>query len=173
MQCWAALETAATDGRHAWHTPALANVTDEGPAARTVVLRAASGDARTLTCHTDTRSPKALALARDARVSWLFYDPIERVQLRAEGTARLETAGEAVERHWGTLRDSSQALYGQSGTPGAPLEPGENAAASRVHFLLLECTITRLDWLQLRGTTHWRAHMSWNGTHWDAAWVNP
>ena len=171
--CWEALQAAATDGRHPWHTPALVNATDQGPAARTVVLRAAHREDRTLLCHTDARSPKAKALARDPRVGWLFYDPEQRLQLRADGLAQLEATGAEADRHWSRLRDASQALYAQAGVPGDTLQVGENTAMRREHFVLLRSTITRLDWLQLNDDTHWRARLDWTGARWEAAWVNP
>ena len=171
--CWQRLEQAAATRDDPWHTPAIANLNDDGPQMRTVVLRAVSATGRTLICHTDTRSSKARALTADPRMCWLFYDPQTRLQLRANGSAELLRDGEFAEQQWHSLHAGSQVLYGQHGAPGMPLTEGQSAGRERQHFLTVRCHIEQMDWLQLGRQAHWRAALHWQAGQWQAQWVNP
>ena len=69
-------------------------------ALRTVVLRHVDPGLRQLVFHTDRRSPKLAQLARRPQGAWLFYDPIERVQLRITGPTTIHTEDACADARW-------------------------------------------------------------------------
>ena len=79
---WEALAEGVSKGRDPFHTVTLATTGPAGAEARTVVLRGADAEARTLACHTDLRSGKVEELRADPRCTWLCYDRGRKLQLR-------------------------------------------------------------------------------------------
>lgn len=178
--CWRRLTRAVDDRSDPWRTPAVSTRSESGAALRTVVLRAASGDARELLLHTDARSAKAGELAECPWLSWLFWDDQHREQLRCEGPATLHRDDGLAEAHWRALPAASRANYRQPEAPGTPLgerdpRPGEqdDDATAFARFLVVRCRIELMDWLRLDPTGHHRARIAWAAPRWKAVWVAP
>ena len=100
VQIWIDLAKGVAQAPHPFHTPALASQTTSGPDVRTVVLRQADPEARKLLCHTDYRSPKVGELREQPRVAWLFYHPVNKVQLRVRGSVQLHREDELARARW-------------------------------------------------------------------------
>jgi 3-hydroxyisobutyrate dehydrogenase len=174
---WEELRTGAERGRHAWHTPALATLDGDLPAVRTVVLRAALEDQRTLVCHTDDRSPKVAQLQARPRAAWMFYDREAKTQLRATGAVSMHRGDELARERWEAATERSRRCYHQALGPGQALDPARETIPELDEgfgqFVVLQCVLDGLDWLYLRGRGHWRARWRWDGTGWQGAWVAP
>lgn len=119
---WAQLTRATADRRHPWRWPVLSTVTLEGaPSVRMVVVRQVDTAQQTLSVYTDARSAKVGQIARDPRVSLLFWHPGKRWQLRADGIATISEDRQTFE----ALAEGAKADYGATPAPGVPLEsPG-------------------------------------------------
>lgn len=154
--CWAALEKGADAADHPFHTAVIATVRDQEPEARIVVLRAADTVTRTLWFHTDRRSAKVASLSANARLSWVFWDAGENIQLRCTGTSCLDTPADLVAEHWEALHAGSRSLY-----------PDVD------QFLPIRCTVDRFDWLRLDRAGHRRAKLHFEGDRWQGRWVEP
>lgn len=185
---WSRLIDAAARAKSAFHTPALATTGADGPRVRTVVLRRAEPEARLLVCHTDRRSAKLAELAADARVGWMFYDREARLQVRADGAARVHVDDELADVQWQAARLSSRRCYLADPGPGAVLDEAgptlpaalldrvpseEEAAEGRRHFAVIACTVEAIDCLMLGFAGHRRLRFRWLDDRWDAQWLAP
>ena len=92
--CWRELEAAAVDRGHEWRVLALATADGEQADVRSILLREARRDKRCLAFFTDSRSPKALQIARQPQAMLLAWSPRLSWQLRIR--ARLEIATDGL-----------------------------------------------------------------------------
>lgn len=186
---WALLSEGARSRRSPMHTPVLATIDRAGlPSQRVLVLRAADRETATLRFHSDARSPKVTEIGDGAAVHVLAYHPEAKVQLRLSGTARVETAGAAVDAAWEAATLFARRCYLAEAAPGSPLaspgsglpvwvegrEPGDaEVRPARANFALLLVELTRIDWLHLANGGHRRVVFDRSGGKWRGQWVVP
>lgn len=186
--CWDLLDEGANLARVPFHTPVLATVSAAGPEVRTVVLRAADRDARTLTCHTDARSAKYQEIRGDRRVSWLFYDPARKLQVRIHALADVCNDGAPAEDRWARVRTGSRRCYLSEQPPGARLPVAGNALppelqtrrptpeeseSGRPNFAVVQSRVLSLDCLYLDSAGHRRARFDCADGAPEGRWVAP
>jgi pyridoxamine 5'-phosphate oxidase len=177
---WRRLLNGAVHPKDAFHTGALATIGPDGPAVRTVVLRQVLPEAKVLICHTDRRSDKVRDIQHDPRISWHFYDPAARLQLRLQGTAELLTTGPEVDQAWANTHAEARKCYCSLAGPGAPLPyPGTGLEsdwdypggdAGREQFCVVRSQVTQAEWLWLNRAGHRRARFGYGG---GATWIVP
>jgi hypothetical protein len=181
---WRELGRAVRDRHHPWRFATLATVAaaPDGvrPEARTVVLRDADRDARTLVVYTDERSAKVRQAQRRPEGVLVLWSPGLGWQLRLHCALALHTRGLRVSSRWARLKLTPAAQdYLSPLPPGSPLEggePGDQAADtaprpdrdSRSHFAVLECIVQSTDWLELHRDGHRRARFDADGARWLA-----
>lgn len=169
-------------------TPVLGTVSVSGCNLRTVVLRQVVEAERLLVCNTDRRSPKVQEIEAQPRVSWLFYHPEERVQLRVAGQAHLQQDEALLDQQWTGLSLANRRDYAVINPPGSPLAgPGTGlpetlagktpspaeSETGRQNFAIVVCQADWLDWLLLGDEAHFRAQFSWQQDGLSATWVTP
>jgi pyridoxamine 5'-phosphate oxidase len=160
---WLKLSHAVEAQSAAWRLPVLGSISHNGPDLRTVVLRELDADAWTLTCYTDSRSAKVRQLTANPRLSWLFYCPNERIQLRAYGVAAIATSGPEVAAAWESVPAFSRRNYLTEEPPGTTANcrvdvGGLNGDADYFatginNFAILSCALSELVWLSVDGQT--------------------
>jgi hypothetical protein len=173
---WGHLAAALASRDAPWRTPVLATVTSTGaPRARTIVLRGLDPAEPRLLFHTDRRAAKVADIAASPAVSLLFYDPETRVQLRAEGRARLDSTSDAADAAWAALPPAAHALYATALPPGAPHAGGPPAPApdARANFTCLHVTLARLELLWLGPDRHRRCAFEPGAGGWVGHWLVP
>ncbi|MEO0971603.1 MAG: pyridoxamine 5'-phosphate oxidase family protein [Pseudomonadota bacterium] len=185
---WDRLSSAVDSARHPFHLGTFGTVVNGRPEQRTVVLRGADEDERTLLFHTDARATKAAGLVATAPVSWLFYDPQNKLQLRIGGLGRLDTSGALADARWAASRQQSRLCYTHAHGPGTPLRDalgyGPAAAqpsealdalvdAGRAHFAVVATEVTGIDWLLLAARGHRRMRFEVSKTSYDSTWIAP
>lgn len=178
---WSRLGRGTAERNDSWHLAALATITNGQPAVRTVVLRAVDPAARTLAFFSDARANKIQQLLRRPRVEWLFYDPADRVQLRAQATAVVHHDDPVAEAAWNAKPDLNYLHYLSPLPPGTGLPAflpvadsfaKEHEIAFR-NFAVVVTTVERFDWLILGDASHRRACFEWAGDHFDPRWMVP
>ena len=98
---WEQLQQAVSERGHAWRTPVLASVDEQGmPQARTVVLRDADAEAQRLVMYTDHRSPKVAEFVRRPQSLLVFWSKELSWQLRVTADIKVETEGAEVQEAW-------------------------------------------------------------------------
>ena len=179
------LLTSAASSRHmAFHTPVLLSVGLDGrPRGRTVVLRAFDPITRRLRCHIDARSDKASEIKREARVGWIFYDPLLKWQIRLQGTAVLHHQDAVAQAAWQQSQKMSQVCYGTDPAPGSVIAGGDqfvlpsmpdDIVAGEHNFAALVCTYNEMEGLWLGHKGHRRMRYRWqNGGDLLSEWLAP
>jgi pyridoxine/pyridoxamine 5'-phosphate oxidase len=184
---WQHLSRGAADRRSPLHTPAVISIGPDGtPDARIMVLRKAIRPSRRLSFHTDARSPKCQSL-HGQPVAVLGYHPGQKVQLRLQGTARIETDTADADAAWARSTPFARRCYLTTHAPGTPLaapasglpahieglQPSEDQLIpARPNFALLHIEVTRIDWLHLANTGHRRARFEATDG-WHGQWLTP
>ena len=80
---------------HPFHTPVFGTICDGEPQLRVVVLRRFwRKNPRGLAFHAHIGSPKIEEIRSNPNISWLFYHPSEKFQVRIKGAATVHTSGE-------------------------------------------------------------------------------
>ncbi|MBI2925795.1 MAG: pyridoxamine 5'-phosphate oxidase family protein [Verrucomicrobia bacterium] len=185
---WQTLEEAGASDTHPFRTPALATASNRGPSVRAVVLRRAERAQRTLMCFTDARTTKVRHVSACRRVEWLFFDPAERVQLRAAGVATVHRGDVVARAAWEQTPLASRLNYCATSAPGTEiatpdaslpvvwrerLPTAEETERGWSNFAVILTTVDRLDWLQLAEPLHHRAVFTWDGERFVGQWVVP
>ncbi|MGB0715858.1 MAG: hypothetical protein ACPGXK_08265 [Phycisphaerae bacterium] len=189
---WDQLEEAVTRRAHSFHLPVLTTIGLNGiPDARVVVLRSAARQHCCISCHTDSRSPKAIQLVRCAHATWVFYDHQQRIQVRVSGQTSIAgvDGSEAAINAWNNVSQSERQSYLgphppsqrasqptsnlPAGMPGrAPTE--QEIQFAKQNFRLITTHINRIDWLWLRDEGHRRAMFEWDESGRSSAhWLEP
>lgn len=175
---WQRLTAAPAQLDAPWRLGVFGNVDDHDHCAlRTVVLRHVDPALRQLVFHTDRRSPKFAQLDRRSQGAWLFYDPIERVQLRITGTTTLHTDDAIANERWQATSLEGRRMYLAPTAPGTA-HPGpfvnlpevvrnrpptqEESAAGRANFAAVVTTVETLDWYDLDPSGHLRVAYTWS-----------
>jgi hypothetical protein len=161
---WAELNRAAGQSLHPWRTPVLVTGGTE-PSGRVVVLREADAELGRLLCYTDRRTPKVTALRSDSRVTWVFYHPEHRIQIRASGRTTLHQGDALADLAWRALLPHHRREYTSAAPPGTALDPTQPAqphSSPSENFTVLSATVEEMDWLRLLPDGHQRIHFSSN-----------
>jgi hypothetical protein len=173
------LARGVADRRSPFHTPTLATVAPDGaPDARTLVLRGVDPASRLVRLHTDLRSGKVAALAREPRAALHLYDAGAKLQLRLAGRATVHADDAVAEEAWARSREMSRMCYAVAPGPGTPVaEPPAaptDAAAGRGHFGVVLLRFDRLETLELAHGGHRRARFAWDEAGGlEATWLVP
>lgn len=161
--------------------PAVATAGEDGPRLRVVVLRQVLAAERRLRFYTDRRSPKVAELAARPRLSWVFHDPLRRLQIRAEGPASLHGSGDVAQRAWLACDRIARSNYQGSHAPGTVIEsPGgewmaaaDAPGAGREHFTVICGRVDTMDVLLLGREGNRRLVLDWRDAGWRCNWVAP
>jgi general stress protein 26 len=182
--CANRLIRAAHDRKSPMHTPVIVTADVD---ARVMVLRAFDAARWVLRLHTDTRAPKAQAIAADPRMAVLLYDKGAKIQIRLRGTGRIEAHGPVADAAWAASTNFARRCYlgegpgtvSETPTSGLPpafegVEPNdEQIIPARENFAVLLIEIAAFDWLYLAHTGHQRAQFVRAGDAWTGRWVAP
>jgi len=181
--CWYRLQNGALQGRNPFHSGVVANQDHNGASVRTVVLRHTNPIDKALTFFTDTRSRKWQALAKDARLSWLFYDAVTGIQITLSGITALHQSDALAETAWKEQPANSRINYLAALPPSTPsttpvsgpavaaandvLSIADTEAGSK-NFGVVVTQVKRMEWLWLHREGNVRAAF----TYADNAVVN-
>ena len=176
QDCWDRLETGANKSRNAFHTPCMATLHQDEVSLRTVVLRKALAKERELRFHTDIRSPKWQELSLNPAISALFYDAIDRIQLRVKGKAVLHHTNEITAEAWQKTSLSSRKCYLTLFSPSSFTEESTSGLTDDIehenftvaesesgysNFGIVSIHVQSIDWLWLNHAGHRRAYFDY------------
>ena len=172
-RAWALLERGARDPGTPANRPTLGSIGADGPALRTVVLRAADRTTGVLDIHSDARAGKVAQLRADPRAALHVWDPDTSLQLRIAAEARVHTGDGIAEAALAALPDRSRALYRAIPAPGTPIARPEEARFDGPEvFALIRLHLTRIEVLHLGRERHRRAVFTATDG-WAGAWRVP
>lgn len=161
---WKHLDLGTLQRGHPFHTPVLATICDDAPESRVVILRRFwRKNPRALAFHTHVGAPKIAEIKSNPKVSFTFYHPPEKLQVRIKGFAEIHTSGALHEEQWLATEFFSRRSYvGESPTTvkekptsGLPAEitnrnpTKEESEAGKANFVVVTSTIDQIDCLEL------------------------
>ena len=182
------LERGATRFNDPFHWPVLGTTGKDGVSLRCVILREFQRLDRVLVCHTDARAAKVQEISNVAGVSWLFYHPKRKVQLRISGGATLHADDHFADRQWAGTGISSRLNYCAIEPPGTRINSPSSGLPDfllnkvptlletergRQNFAAIACRIDSIDWLVLRVLGNRRARFEWDDAGLNARWLVP
>ena len=185
---WSMLLRGATDSKDPFHWPVLGTTGKGACRLRTVILRQAIRSDRLLVCHTDARAAKTQEIMNFAKVSWLFYHPAKKIQLRIAGSATLHTDDRFADEQWSETKATSRLNYCTVDAPGTHVAKPSSGLPDfllkkipslfeteigRKNFMAIACRIDEVDWLRLSTLGNWRARFKWDAERMYATWLVP
>lgn len=187
--CWLQLLNGSIKYKDPFHNPVVGNLGENGVHLRTVVLRKVNTEKKQLAFHTDIRSGKWNELNNNNKVSWLFYSPAGRVQIRISATATLHSTDAIANEAWANSTMSSRKVYaGEIGPSNIVDEPcsglsdylnandptPEESEAGRKNFGIVICQANWMEWLWLNSKGHRRASFTYDAqNNIQANWLIP
>ena len=187
-EVWTMLKEGVAHCNDPFHWPVLGTTGRDGCSLRTVILRQLMLPDRILVCHTDARASKVQEISNCDKVSWLFYHPETKVQLRISGRAKLHTDDQFADDQWTATKITSRLNYCAAHPPGTPVEKPSSGLPDfllnkiptlletergRKNFMAIACRIDSIDWLILRAVGHRRGRFDWEQNRLTATWVIP
>jgi pyridoxamine 5'-phosphate oxidase len=174
--CWAAFACGAGNRRHAFRTPVVMSMDEEGyPNGRVLTLREANAEGSYLRFHLDRRSPKFAHWTRQPVAAAVFYDAAARWQIRVKALAELHSHDEVAREAWNAGHPMSKRTYLTDVPPGGEVDwddestypeglelrrpTEEESEAGYQNFAVLLCRVLDLDSLRLRKQGHQRIHI--------------
>ena len=187
---WKHLDLGVLERDHPFHTPVFGTVASGcTPNLRIVVLRRFwRRNPRGLAFHTHLGAPKIKEIQANANVSFIFYHPPEKLQLRIKGKALIHTADDLHEEQWLATGFFSRRCYaGESPsqispkpTSGLPEEiinrqPNkEESENGKANFVVVSSTIDSIDCLELDVKGNRRSLFLWNAAgELETRWLTP
>jgi 3-hydroxyisobutyrate dehydrogenase len=176
QDCWDRLVTGAVKSRTPFHTPSIATLHQGEVSLRTVVLRKTLPTERELRFHTDVRSPKWQELSQNPSISALFYDAIDRIQLRVKGNAVLHHTNEITAEAWQKTSLSSRKCYLTLFSPSSFTDVSTSGLTDNIehenftlaesesgysNFGIVAIHVQSIDWLWLNHAGHRRAYFDY------------
>jgi len=155
---------------------------------RKVVLRGIDEKKSTLWFHSDIRSKKIEILKSNPKCSLLFYDKIEKIQLRIIGSAKINYQNSFTENSWKKTAHMSRQCYLGDKPPGSDTSTPTSGLTEDVdnlkyslkesdvgykNFCVVEVFITSIEWLYLAAKGHRRAFFNLNKKNLDKRWLIP
>ena len=174
---WNHVEAGAVDSDHPFRTPTFGTAGHGQPQLRTVVLRMAQQDSRSLSFHSDRRADKIEEIQANDRISWHAWAPAKSLQIRLRGRATVHTDDAVADEMWEAESPASLGHYLKEDAPATPIEnpvdelpdafhegtlTEEDVAAGRSHFAVVRTVIDEIDALNLHRGNHQRALFAWN-----------
>jgi hypothetical protein len=147
----------------------LATLGDDGPDARTVVLREVDAVTRELHFYADERSAKVRQIVRNPHGLMVMWSPELSWQLRCSLLLSLEMSGVAASSRWARVRLTPAAQeYLSARPPGTLLaESGDgHRAGDEPYFAVISARVQSIDWLELHRDGHRRAVFDDAGPRW-------
>jgi len=155
---------------------------------RVIVLRGINEKEKKIWFHSDIRSNKVKVLKSNSDSAFLFYDKVEKVQLRINVNAKINYQNDMAEKSWKkTVLMSRQCYLGEK-APGSPsIDPSsgltedidnlkyslDESEIGYNNFCVIEAFIKSIEWLYLAAKGHRRAYFSFENNSLKKKWLIP
>ncbi|SHN54617.1 Pyridoxamine 5'-phosphate oxidase [Flavobacterium fryxellicola] len=162
---WKKLVNGSVKKKNGFRTMCVGTIDENNAAAlRIVVNRKVDEVQKTIFFHTDNRSRKYNDLIKDNRISLLFYDARQRVQIVAKAYATMHTTNELANDRWkatspqarlGYMANeppntkSDQLTLGYEGRFATTKPTDDESNLFEKNFSVVACTVYELEFLYL------------------------
>ncbi len=171
-----------------FHIPVFICGNKEKNDGRIVVLRGVNEKEKKIWFHSDIRSNKMKNLKYNSNATLLFYDKVEKVQLRIGVNTKINYQNDITEKSWKKTTLMSRQCYLGEKAPGSnSLEPSsgltenidnlkyslEESEVGYKNFCVIETFIKSIEWLYLAAKGHRRAYFTFKNNSVEKKWLIP
>jgi len=183
------LSIAVKDRRNPYHTPVFSNISNSiQTESRIVVLRKFDEKNLILNFHTDYRSPKIQDLEKNKNSSFLFYNPIIKIQIRIKTISTIHNQDIISKESWELTNLSSRKCYLAQKKPSSETFKPEDGIPNHLNgvdpskdesergyknFVVIQNKIEKIDWLHLAFTGHRRLNIICKNNILSFNWLIP
>ena len=188
IKTWDLLENGLLKRDNPFHIPVFICGKNNLFDGRIIVLRDLDKNNKSLSFHTDIRSNKIKSLKDNPLGTFLFYDKVEKIQLRILCNTRIHHQNDRTIKSWKKTVHMSRQCYLGNEAPGlVSSEPTsglsedidnskytiEESEVGYKNFSVVECFMLSIEWLYLASKGHRRAKFFFKDNHVDKKWLIP
>ena len=111
LKIWDLLKNGLADRNAPYHIPVFISGNQNKFDGRIVVLRGVDKKEKKIWFHSDIRSSKVKVIESNSQAVLLFYDKIEKIQLRIYGSTKISYKNEITEKAWKKTAHMSRQCY--------------------------------------------------------------
>ena len=171
-----------------FHIPVFICGNKNKPDGRIVVLRGIDKDQKKIWFHSDIRSNKVKVLKDNPNATLLFYDKIEKIQLRVSGKTKINYKNDFTKKSWEKTVHMSRQCYLGDKAPGSDVSEPTSGLTSDIdnlkyttaqsevgyeNFCVIETYFKSIEWLYLAAKGHRRAFFSLKNNSLEKKWLIP
>ena len=169
---WLMLDDAITNRASQFRIPTFICGDQSEFDGRIVVLRKSDQKDKIIQFHSDIRSDKIEKLKKNSKAAMLFYDKVEKIQVRLKVQCVVNHNNEITKESWSKTQHISRKCYlvdngpgTESDIPTSGLKPEldnfdytkEQSEEGYKNFTVIQCKIKSIEWLYLAAKGHRRA----------------
>jgi len=188
LKIWELLKKGLENRDAPFHIPVFICGDDNKLDGRIVVLRGLDEKEKKIWFHSDIRSNKIKNLKTRPEASLLFYDKIEKIQLRISGQSKINYQNNTTQDSWKKTAHMSRQCYLGDKAPGADsslptsglTDNADNLKYSKEeseigykNFCVIETYIKSIEWLYLAAKGHRRAYFNLDKKQLEKKWLIP
>ena len=188
LKIWKLLHEGLADRNAQFHIPVFICGEKNKFDGRIVVLRGIDEKNKNLWFHRDIRSKKINILKRNPQGTFLFYDKIEKIQLRIFGNVKINYQNNMTKNAWKKTVHMSRQCYLGENAPGSDISIPTSGLSEDVdnlkysieesevgykNFCVVETFITSIEWLYLAAKGHRRANFDFINNSVKKRWLIP
>jgi len=185
---WELLDTGLQNRNAPFHIPIFICGNKNNSDGRIVVLRGIDEKKKKIWFHSDIRSNKIKILKTNPRGSLLFYDKIEKIQLRIFVKTKINYKNYFTKNSWKKTVHMSRQCYLGDKAPGSNVSKPTSGLTENIdnlkysleesesgykNFCVIETYIKSIEWLYLAAKGHRRAYFSLKNNSLEKKWLIP
>ena len=188
VKIWDLLHNGLLKRDNPFHIPVFVCGENSSFDGRIIVLQDLDKNNKSLSFHSDIRSSKVKILKNNPLGTFLFYDKIEKIQLRVICNTKIHHQNDRTMKSWKKTVHMSRQCYLGKKAPGLDVtEPTsglsedvdnskytiEESEVGYKNFSVVECFILSIEWLYLSSKGHRRAKFFFKDNQVDKKWLIP
>ena len=185
---WELLNLGLQNRNAPFHIPVFICGNKNKPDGRIVVLRGVDKDQKKIWFHSDIRSNKVKVLKDNPDATLLFYDKVEKIQLRVSGNTKINYKNDFTKKSWEKTVHMSRQCYLGDKAPGSDTSEPTSGLTSDIdnlkyttaqsevgyeNFCVIETYFKSIEWLYLAAKGHRRAFFSLKNNSLEKKWLIP
>ena len=188
LKIWDLLKNGLADRNAPYHIPVFISGNQNKFDGRIVVLRGVDKKEKKIWFHSDIRSSKVKVIESNSQAVLLFYDKIEKIQLRIYGSTKISYKNEITEKAWKKTAHMSRQCYLGKNAPGTETFKPTSGLTDNIdnlkysleeseigyqNFCVIETFINSIEWLYLAAKGHRRALFNLKKDLVEKKWITP
>ena len=188
LKIWELLNLGLQNRDKPFHIPVFICGDKNKSDGRVVVLRGIDEKEKKIWFHSDIRSNKVKILKSKSKANLLFYDKIEKIQLRITGNTKINYQNNITKKSWKKTVLMSRQCYLGDKAPGSTVAHPTSGLTDDIdnlryslkeseigykNFCVIETFIKSIEWLYLAAKGHRRAYFSLEKNLIKKKWLIP